>query len=384
VQPAGGGGSPHARDASLPDAAASDATAPDAAADASPIGPPVPGAVLGPDVKAGESSGVKYFTPYPDGRGEFTDIASDASGNAWFTGQYSIGRLTPDGVLTQFPLPSVVGVYIVRGPDGNMWFNTQSGLGRITPSGDVKLFANSVAPSTFYEVVLGGEGNLWFTEPDTGKLAKSTTAGAITEYDAGVALLLPHLPLRDTLAVAANGDAWFTGGRTDGGAPWTGKRIAADGTVRTYATEPYASVAVDDAGGAWFTEAVAGATSELVVARIDAGGAVKRFRVGCPATTTSTAQDDHGVVATGVGHDVWLTQARTGAIVRVDPTTSSATCFHAFGGTYTYGFAGYPERLAPAPNGSVWFTEAFYPSGSGGFPGGGPFVRTLVIGLLTP
>ena len=383
MQP-GSGGSRHAGDASLPDASVPDAAAPDASPDASPVGPPAPDAVLGPDVKAGESSGVKYFTPYPNGRGSFTDIASDAAGNAWFTGQYAIGRLTPDGVFTEFPLPSVVGAYIVRGPDGNMWFNTQSGLGRITPSGDVKLFPNSVETTTFYELVLGGDGNLWFTEPDTGKLAKSTTAGAITEYAAGVALLLPEWPFRDTLAVAANGDAWFTGGRMDGGAPWTGKRIAADGTVRIYPTAPYASVAVDDAGGPWFTEAVVDTKSELVVARIDAGGAVKRFRVGCPATTPSTAEDDHGVAATGVGHDVWLTEARTGAIVRVDATTARATCFHAFGGTYTYGFAGYPERIAPAPNGSVWFTESFYASGFGGFPGGGPLVRTLVIGLLTP
>ena len=60
----------------------------------------------------------------------------------WFTESVRrIGRITPAGVITEFPLPGAgAPLEITSGPDGNLWFTVggePGQVGRITPSGDV-------------------------------------------------------------------------------------------------------------------------------------------------------------------------------------------------------------------------------------------------------
>jgi len=54
-------------------------------------------------------------------------ITTGPDGNVWFTGgtTYRISRLTPDGVLTEFPLSTLTGVLagITTGPDDSLWFS---------------------------------------------------------------------------------------------------------------------------------------------------------------------------------------------------------------------------------------------------------------------
>jgi len=49
----------------------------------------------------------------------------------WFTGYDSteIGRITTDGMLTKFAVPTSAGVpyHIIAGPDGSLWFTEQEG-----------------------------------------------------------------------------------------------------------------------------------------------------------------------------------------------------------------------------------------------------------------
>ena len=51
-----------------------------------------------------------------------------------------IGRITPGGAITEFPLPSPGSgpAGIAAGPDDNLWFTEQLGnkIGRITPEED--------------------------------------------------------------------------------------------------------------------------------------------------------------------------------------------------------------------------------------------------------
>jgi virginiamycin B lyase len=53
-------------------------------------------------------------------------------------GANRIGRITPVGAVTEFPLPTAgsAPVGITAGPDGNLWFAEQAGnrIGRITPA----------------------------------------------------------------------------------------------------------------------------------------------------------------------------------------------------------------------------------------------------------
>jgi streptogramin lyase len=67
-------------------------------------------------------------------------ITTGADGNVWFTDigttTVAIGRITPTGAITEFPLSSGSNPYgIVAGPDGNVWYadNGGSQIGRMTP-----------------------------------------------------------------------------------------------------------------------------------------------------------------------------------------------------------------------------------------------------------
>ncbi|HVU00645.1 MAG TPA: hypothetical protein VHE30_02805 [Polyangiaceae bacterium] len=108
------------------------------------------------------------------------DITNGPDGALWFT-EYDdnqIGRITTTGLLTEFPLPSpvqtvpedpkVVGAYgIAAGPDGNLWFteNETSAVGRLTPFGAVTEFP--LLPSVYsrhpVDIQLH-DGKLYFIE----------------------------------------------------------------------------------------------------------------------------------------------------------------------------------------------------------------------------
>ena len=76
-------------------------------------------------------------------------IAAGPDGNLWFTDgdDQEIERMTPTGVLTDFPVTGFRPYDITAGPDGAMWFTIQpaagggpGGIGRITTAGDVRTF----------------------------------------------------------------------------------------------------------------------------------------------------------------------------------------------------------------------------------------------------
>jgi virginiamycin B lyase len=58
-------------------------------------------------------------------------ITTGADGALWVTGFASteIGRMTTDGVLTKFAVPTYASVpyHIIAGPDGSLWFTEQEG-----------------------------------------------------------------------------------------------------------------------------------------------------------------------------------------------------------------------------------------------------------------
>ena len=67
-------------------------------------------------------------------------IVVGRDGNLWFTEEYGnqIGRLTPEGRFTEFPVPTAGSdpVSIVVGRDGNLWFieTVANQIGRLTPA----------------------------------------------------------------------------------------------------------------------------------------------------------------------------------------------------------------------------------------------------------
>src|SRR6266567_4664757 len=112
-------------------------------------------------------------------------ITAGPDGNLWFTefDGNKIGRISPDGSITEFRLPTDCGsvVYcepsaITAGPDGNLWFTEFDGnkIGRISPGGTIKEFPLSNGNSTPEGITAGPDGNLWFTEVDGNKIGRIT------------------------------------------------------------------------------------------------------------------------------------------------------------------------------------------------------------------
>ena len=127
-------------------------------------------------------SNPNYWTAGPDG-------------NLWatFGSPAAVGRIPVSGSpVTKFMLTTAGAVPsdITAGPDGNLWFietifgsdghfPTRSSLiGRITPSGSVTEFPIPNSRNIPNNIVSGADGNLWFTEntdnSTVGKLARIT------------------------------------------------------------------------------------------------------------------------------------------------------------------------------------------------------------------
>ena len=115
---------------------------------------------------------------FPDG------ITAGPDGNLWFseqgTSQNAVARITPNGVITDFPLPTVTfpdhttwpvqASDLVPGPDGNLWFTANSAplFGQITPGGAITYYlpanASSFGGTSPNSLVAGPDGNLWFAD----------------------------------------------------------------------------------------------------------------------------------------------------------------------------------------------------------------------------
>ncbi|MGH7484629.1 MAG: virginiamycin B lyase family protein, partial [bacterium] len=118
---------------------------------------------------------------------ETNGITSGPDGNLWFTennnGAGQIGRCTPKGAITEFPVHGGEPTSITKGPDGNLWFTDNSfnnAIGVITPSGVVKEYTIPTAYSGPSSIVSGPDRNLWFIE--AGKIGRVTTGGAFTTF----------------------------------------------------------------------------------------------------------------------------------------------------------------------------------------------------------
>ncbi|MEO8397192.1 MAG: hypothetical protein ABI700_29625, partial [Chloroflexota bacterium] len=123
----------------------------------------------------------------------------------WFGEGMNIGRIALDGTFTEYPLqvahtdlhfsPSGPDG-LASGPDGAIWFidDIQNKIGRITTEGELTEYAIpsgietqdndylSYTTSLPRGLVVGTDNALWFTERLTHKIGRITVEGEITEY----------------------------------------------------------------------------------------------------------------------------------------------------------------------------------------------------------
>jgi streptogramin lyase len=253
-------------------------------------GPSTGREVVGKVTPAGEVTEYPLPDAYPNGWG--TDsIVSGPDGDLWFVewAANAIGRVATDGRTTSYPLPQARSrpTAITVGPDGNLWFTEGAGsrIGRITTGGEIKEFAlrPGSRPSG---IVAGSDGNLWFTERGANRIGRITTSGRITEF---------HVPgpwaKLSGIAAGPEGNLWFT----EGAFPRVG-RITPQGRVTQYTVPTDIgthSIVSGPGGRLWFA-------SGHEVAAIDPSG-----RISWPACLVQYCRVGPAALAVGPDGGIW-------------------------------------------------------------------------------
>jgi len=164
------------------------------------------GLVRDHDVRLDCTTCPEKLNTHPHGLG----IAPDGK-TVWFTGKGTgtVGKITPEGKVHTYALPTVgsVPIYIRPGPDGNMWVTELVGnkIARVTPGGYVTEFAIPTPNSRPIAIVPGPDKRMYFTEEAGNKVGRVEADGTITEF--AVPKPQPNVILAG-LAFDREGDLW--------------------------------------------------------------------------------------------------------------------------------------------------------------------------------
>jgi streptogramin lyase len=149
-----------------------------------------------------------------------SEIILGPDGNFWFggfaryggkfgsEGSWGIGRVTPKGVVTEFPTSMyAVAQDFVIGPDDDLWFVSPNwgAIGRMNMRGKLLTTLDINAAGPIYGIALGPDHHVWISLSDG--LIRMTSAESYKEFLIGYKVL--DCTTR-ALAVGPNGDLWFT------------------------------------------------------------------------------------------------------------------------------------------------------------------------------
>jgi len=278
-------------------------------------------------------AGVVTIFPLPPG-GQLTGgITAGPDGNLWFTEAFSgtIGTMTPDGLVTEFPVSIDSPRRITTGSDGNLWFTGGNIIGRITPTGVVTEFSLP-GPGTFsVGITAGPDGNLWFVEIGANKIGRITTAGHVTEFP--VLSLQPEL---FSIIAGPDGNLWFTEGNKIG-------RITPAGVVTEFPipTPESSSLGITAGpdGNLWFTD-----MARHEIGRITPSGTF--LAAVAPPSPISGPQH----LTTSPDGLIWFTESNTNKIGLIFQANISTYFPLASGNSWTYqenGVDGFTRTVMP-------------------------------------
>jgi streptogramin lyase len=296
-----------------------------------------------------------------------TSITAGPDGNLWFAVQSSgkIGRITPNGSLTKFSLPtnSFPGD-ITTGPDGNLWFTENISdttghfinhkIGRITPNGAIAEF--SLPTDSFpTEIITGPDNNLWLNDYNSHKISRITPSGSLTEFS---------LPADNTvtgITTGPDGNLWFT--EMKGTDPMTVigyiGRITPNGSITEFflSTDNAAiGITTGPDGNLWFTGAkmTNTTTQTRYIGRITPNGSITEFLL-----LEAHSQSDYIVsnsITVGPDGNLWFTEGlletsttQSDKIGRITPSGSITE--------FSLPANSSPVEITAGPDNNLWFTE---------------------------
>ena len=263
-----------------------------------------------------------------------TDLYSMARGSdgaTWFgeDRRGKIGRVTPDGVITEFSV-GVPAYQMTLGPDGNIWFADGGDIGRIQPNGEFSLLPIPTTPDDRFtstvSVTSGPGGAVWYADQNH-RIGRMSPSGSVTLF------LLPDTgrvdPFPYAIAAGPDGNLWYTDDPTIG-------RMTPAGVVTTFhvPAEPFTDIIAGPDGAMWFS------TSSGGIGRISMSGDVRIFDVPTLVSLNLTAGPDGNVWFTFPPDKVGRITPDGVATLFAVPTSSSN-----------------PWAIASGPDGNIWFTE---------------------------
>jgi virginiamycin B lyase len=273
----------------------------------------------------------------PSSQAEPFGIALGSDKNVWFaeSGVDKIGRITPQGVITEFVLPSGVSpTSVAKSKSGKIWFTATGAGGRgivgsISTAGIVKSYDTPTAASGPFGIAPGSDGNMWFTEKASSAVGVVTLTGAITEYPT----ISPNAAPAG-IWTGSDGALWFA----EPGAARIG-RVTTSGSLSEFAGPAQPTfVTLGQDHNVWFTD-----PPNHSVGRITPAGVVTEYAI-------SSGAEPNGITTTG--GDIWYIDQAAVALQNI--TTSK----HLFSGAFSIpGTAPSPQLLTFGADGNVWFTE---------------------------
>lgn len=304
----------------------------------------LPGSVLHlflrPSGTAASALTLSYFS-VPSGWPTYMTAGPD--GNVWFTEDVNnkIGRITPSGTVSEFPLPTSDNwpTRIAGGADGNLWFTERGKIGRITPSGSITEFPLPDYQGGPWDITAAPDGNLWFTE--YAKIGRITPSGVFTEYP------LPSGVSGFYITASPDGSLWFSDNDHVG-------RMATDGTTTVFAAasdyRDLSGIRAGPDGTIWFGERPAnpGVPSTLFLGRLKPDGTVTEF----PVSTNSNYLYD---LTVGPDGNVWWVEDSN--IGHITPSGAIMDVALPIENGDNTGNGG--PGITAGPDGNIWFTMRY-------------------------
>jgi virginiamycin B lyase len=242
------------------------------------------------------------------------------------------------GTIVEYLLPTAnAGPFaITQGPDGNMWFtesNTGTNkIGKITPAGVITEFQLSTNNAFPGNIVSAPDGNLWYVD-EASHLGRVTTAGTITLF-----------PATDpsSIAVGPDNNLWvpeFNGMKVD-------VYSTAGALLHSYASNTNPTnlqlelITAGPDGNMWFDTF----SGDNVVKMITGTGATTTF------VYSPTIQNAMRGITNGPDGNVWACAADSSLIARITPAGTLTTFAIPSANAQPYG-------IANGPDGNLYFTE---------------------------
>jgi streptogramin lyase len=232
----------------------------------------------------------------------------------------------------EFALPAGVQPdSLTSGPDGNIWFvQTQTAkVARMTPAGMVtELAVLDPLVDRPRQIISGPDGNLWITLPSTSKVARLNPSGTITAFD-----LRGSSP--QAIAVGPDGNLWVT-------------QMNASGLGRITPGGVYQPVMINDFR-AFYLDLVLGTDANLWalgsagIARVMPSGLEMRFALPFPGPPQA--------IAPGPDNALWFTVPGRRSIGRISHAGVVTELMIPDNGEP------FDIVAAPAPDGVLWFSD---------------------------